>query len=80
MTEKRESRDTIPEEFDGLIAEFRALLEKYPGAVRHFSLGYYAGGRGEEPGEPVTVAITQPVFECTEIEPGLSMCERVDEQ
>ncbi|MER5893839.1 hypothetical protein [Streptomyces sp. NPDC001876] len=80
MTEKRRSRDTIPEEFGGLIEEFRGLLEKYPQAVRHFSLAYYPAGRGEEPGKPVTVASTQPVFECTEIEPGLAMCERVDEQ
>ncbi|WP_327250273.1 hypothetical protein [Streptomyces sp. NBC_01244] len=80
MTKRGKSREAIPDEFGGLIAEFRGLLEKYPQAVGHFSLAYHPTDRGEEPGKPVTAAITQPVFECTEIEPGLAMCERVDEQ
>ena len=80
MTEQRKSSDTIPEEFGGLIVEFRGLLEKYPHAVRHFSLAYHPAGHGEESGTTMTVGITQPVFECSEIEPGFVVCERVDEQ
>ncbi|MCT4357610.1 hypothetical protein M5362_31380 [Streptomyces sp. Je 1-79] len=80
MTEQRKSSDAIPEEFGGLIAEFRGLLEKYPRADRHFSLAYHPAGRGEESGTTMTVGISQPVFECSEIEPGFVVCERVDEQ
>ncbi|MGW6710693.1 hypothetical protein ACWGDE_38180 [Streptomyces sp. NPDC054956] len=79
MTEKGESR-TIPEEFSGLVADFRGLLEKHPHAVGQFSLAYHPTRRGAESGGITTAAITQPVFECTEIEGGFVMCERVDEQ
>ncbi|MFJ3584412.1 hypothetical protein ACIPPS_19595 [Streptomyces sp. NPDC090127] len=80
MTEQRNSTGTIPEEFGGLIAEFRGLLEKYPRAVQHFSLAYHPAGRAEELDTTLTVGSTQPVFECSEIEPGFVVCERVDEQ
>ncbi|MFJ8658330.1 hypothetical protein [Streptomyces sp. NPDC093795] len=80
MAEQRTSSDTVPEEFDGLIVEFRGLLEKYPEADRHFSLAYHPAGRAEEVGTTMTVGSHQPVFECSEIEPGFVVCERVDEQ
>ncbi|MEU6488597.1 hypothetical protein [Streptomyces sp. NPDC046887] len=80
MTEQRGSSTAIPEKFGGLVAEFRGLVEKYPDAVRHFSLAYYPAGRGEESEGALTVGFVQPVFECSEIEPGLAVCERVDEQ
>ncbi len=84
MTEKRKGRDTVPEEFGGLIEEFRGLLKKYPDAERHFSLAYHpsgsAGGYGEGLGATTTAGFVQPVFECTEDEPGFVVCERVDKQ
>jgi hypothetical protein len=84
MTEPRKGSDTVPEEFDGLLVEFRGLLEKYPDAARHFSLAYHpsgsAGGSGEVLGTTTTAGFVQPVFECSEIEPGFVVCERVDEQ
>ncbi|MEU8528132.1 MULTISPECIES: hypothetical protein [Streptomyces] len=80
MAEQRTRSDTVPEEFDGLIAEFRGLLQKYPDAVQHFSLAYHPAGHGQDPDTPTTVSFTQPVFECSEIEPGFVVCERVDEQ
>jgi len=84
MTEQRKVSDTVPEKFGGLIVGFRELLEKYPDADRHFSLAYHpsgtAGGAGEMLGTITTAGISQPVFECTEIEPGFIVCERVDEQ
>ncbi|MFJ5811426.1 hypothetical protein OG906_35770 (plasmid) [Streptomyces sp. NBC_01426] len=80
MTEQRKSNATIPEEFSGLIEDFRDLLEKYPRAARHFSLAYHPAGRGEESGGTLTVGIPQPIFECSEIEPGFVVCDRVDEQ
>jgi hypothetical protein len=84
MTEQRKGSDTVPEEFGGLIVEFRELLEKYPDATRHFSLAYHpsgsAAGYGEVLGTTTTAGFVQPVFECTEIEAGFVVCERVDEQ
>ncbi|QNP65369.1 hypothetical protein [Streptomyces genisteinicus] len=83
MTERRERVGTVPEEFGGLVREFRGLLGRYPGAAGVFSLAYHPDGLGGTPPEPGTVTtagITQPVFECTEIEPGLMECPRVDEQ
>ncbi|MFE9736628.1 hypothetical protein [Streptomyces sp. NPDC006477] len=80
-TEQGRSIDTIPEEFGGLIEEFRALLDKHPKAVRHFSLAYHpAGHEGEVTTTTTTAGSHQPVFECSEIEPGFVVCERVDEQ
>ncbi|MFJ3905411.1 hypothetical protein [Streptomyces sp. NPDC090025] len=71
----------VPDEFRGLVTEFRGLLERYPGAVRHFSLAYHPAGRDETSGPTtLTVGFVQPVFECSEIEPGFVVCERVDEQ
>ena len=84
MTEQRRASDIVTEEFVGLLAEFRGLLDKYPDAARHFSLAYHpsgsAGGAGEVLGTRTTAEFVQPVFECTEIEPGFVVCERVDEQ
>lgn len=80
MREQRKRSNTIPDEFGGLIDDFRGLLEKYPHAVRHFSLAYHPAGHGEESGATTTAGFTQPVFECSEIEPGFVVCERVDEQ
>ncbi len=84
MTEQRKGSDSVPEEFGGLIVEFRGILEKYPDAARYFSLAYHpsgsAAGYGEATGTTTTAGFVQPVFECTEIEPGFVVCERVDEQ
>ncbi|TXS56976.1 hypothetical protein [Streptomyces sp. t39] len=83
MTEYRERAGTIPEEFGGLVTEFRGLLDRHPGAAGFFALAYHPDGVGaapQEPGTAATVAFTQPVFECEEIEPGLQQCRRVDEQ
>ncbi|MFJ9074560.1 hypothetical protein ACIRO3_04810 [Streptomyces sp. NPDC102278] len=80
MTEQRKFSYSIPEEFGELIVEFRGLLEKRPHASRHFSPAYHPAGLGSETGTPMTVGISQPVFECSEIEPGFVVCERVDEQ
>lgn len=83
MTERRERAGTVPEEFGGLVREFRGLLGRYPGAADLFALAYHPDGVGaapREPGTAATVAFTQPVFECDEIEPGLQKCRRVDEQ
>jgi hypothetical protein len=83
MTEQRKVSDTVPEEFGGLIEEFRVLLEKYPEAARHLSLAYQPSGSAtdrEVLGTTTTAGFVQPVFECTEIEPGFVVCERVDEQ
>lgn len=82
MTEERKASDTVPEEFGGLILEFRRLLEKYPDAVRHFSLAYHpsgsAAGDGEVLGTTTTAGFVQPVFECEEIEPGFVVCNRIE--
>jgi hypothetical protein len=84
MTAQRKASDTIPEQFGGLLVEFRGLLEKYPDAAAHFSLAYHpsgsAGGSAEVLGATTTAGFVQPVFECSEIEPGFVVCERVDEQ
>lgn len=79
MTKQSTKSDTVPKEFEGLFGEFRGLLEKYPQAAQHFSLAYHPQGHREESGT-TTAGFTQPVFECTEIEPGWVVCERVDEQ
>lgn len=79
MTKQYTRKDTVPKEFEGLIGEFRGLLEKYPQAVQHFSIAYHPKGHRDELGT-TTTGFTQPVFECTEIEPGWIKCERVDEQ
>ncbi|MFC7841669.1 hypothetical protein ACFY3O_06270 [Streptomyces sp. NPDC001046] len=80
MTVERDRGATVPERFPGLLEEFRGLLDKYPDAAGHFSLAYHPAGHGEEAGTAMTVGFTQPVFECSEIEPGFVVCERVDEQ
>ncbi|WP_406364784.1 hypothetical protein [Streptomyces sp. NBC_01546] len=81
MTEQRKSSDIIPEEFGGLIVEFRGLLEKYPHAVGNFSLAYHPAEYGEELGTTVTAGIPPaPVFDCSEIEPGFVVCRRVHEE
>ncbi|MFH9015288.1 hypothetical protein ACH4C6_28435 [Streptomyces sp. NPDC017943] len=80
MTVERDRGDAVPAEFGGLFEEFRGLLEKYPDAAGHFSLAYHPAGHGQGAGTAVTAGFTQPVFECSEIEPGFVVCERVDEQ
>ncbi|MFI8292012.1 hypothetical protein ACIGBL_23025 [Streptomyces sp. NPDC085614] len=80
MTEQRQRSEAIPEEYSGLIGEFRGLLEKYPDAAGHFSLAYHPEGHAGDVGLTTTAAITQPVFECSEIEPGFVVCRRVHEQ
>ncbi|MFF7245579.1 hypothetical protein ACFZBU_16930 [Embleya sp. NPDC008237] len=82
MTEQRNRSVTIPEEFGGLIGEFRDLLAKYPEASRHFSLAYHPADEGEESGSgtATTASISQPVFECSRIEPGFVVCRRVHDQ
>ncbi|MEU1278182.1 hypothetical protein [Streptomyces sp. NPDC005805] len=80
MADQGTISEAVPEEFGGLIAEWRGLLEKYPRAAQHFSLAYHPAGHGEASGETLTVGFSQPVFECSEIEPGFVVCERVDEQ
>lgn len=80
MTEQRNRSETIPEEFDGLIVEFRGLLDKYPDAARHFSLAYYPEGDGGELGTTTTAGFSQPVFECTKDADGFVTCRRVHEQ
>ncbi|MGW3987416.1 hypothetical protein [Streptomyces sp. NPDC004830] len=80
MTVERDRGDAVPAEFGGLLEEFRGLLEKYPDAAGHFSLDCHPAGHGQGAGTAVTVGFTQPVFECSEIEPGFVVCERVDEQ
>ncbi|MCG6498797.1 hypothetical protein [Kitasatospora sp. A2-31] len=81
MTERPESNDTIPAEFDGLVGEFRDLLAKYPQAAGHFSLAYHpAGGDGPNLSTPKTAGFIQPVFECEKIDEGFIVCRRVDEQ
>lgn len=82
-SEQRNTTDIIPEEFGGLLAEFRGLLEKYPDADQHFSLAYHPTGKGDDAGTTTlttTAGSHQPVFECPEIEPGFVVCERVDKQ
>jgi hypothetical protein len=82
MAEQRKMSDTVPEKFGELIEGFRELLAKYPDAARYFSLAYHPSGTADDDGavlgETTTAGITQPVFECSEIEPGLMVCERVD--
>lgn len=80
MTEQRSRTDSIPQEFDGLVAGFRRLLEKYPEAAGQFSLAYHPAGVGEEPGGETTAGIPHPEFDCREIEPGFVVCERVHKQ
>ncbi|MET8648802.1 hypothetical protein [Nocardia aurea] len=79
MTDQRVSTDAITRQHSALIEEFRALLAKYPASAEHFALAYLPADH-RDPSAPITIGITQPVFECTKIEPGLVMCERVDEQ
>ncbi|MET9106544.1 hypothetical protein [Streptomyces zhihengii] len=82
MTEQRERAGTVPEEFGQLVTEFRGLLERYPGADAFFALAYHPDGLGdgpERPGTTSTAGITQPVYECEKIEPGLQQCRRAPE-
>ncbi|MGW1996371.1 hypothetical protein [Embleya sp. NPDC001921] len=80
MTKQRSRSKTIPEEFDGLIVEFRGLLDKYPSAARHFSLAYYPEGDIGDSGTTTTAGISQPVFECTKDADGFVVCRRVHKQ
>ncbi|GAA2815171.1 hypothetical protein RMN57_36620 [Kitasatospora sp. CM 4170] len=80
MTDQRKGSYTVPEEFGELVAEFRGLLEKYPRAAGQFSLAYHPAGDGGGPGTTMTASISQPVFECSEIDTGFVVCRRIDEQ
>ncbi|MFJ3788560.1 hypothetical protein [Kitasatospora sp. NPDC090091] len=80
MTEQAKNSDTIPEEFGGLIGEFRGLIAKYPRAAGHFSLAYHPAGHSPELTTSMAAAFSQPVFECSEIDEGFIVCRRVDEQ